>query len=216
MALAIFDLDNTLLAGDSDHAWGEFMAEKGMVDAQYRERNDRFLEEYHQGQLDVRSYLEFSIEPLTRFSPAELARLHDEFMQTKIEPMRLEQTAILLDTHRRRGDRLLVMTSTTRFITEPIVRSLGITDLMATELETANGWYTGHVQGEPCFREGKVNRLRSWLKRHQESLTGSWFYSDSINDLPLLEWVEQPVAVDPDPALQAVAEERNWPVISLR
>ncbi len=216
MGLAIFDLDNTLLAGDSDHAWGEFMAEKGLVDAQYKRQNDRFLEDYSAGRLDVLSYLEFSIEPLSRYAPEELARLHAEFMEMKIKPMFLDRAEALLEAHRRRGDRLLVMTSTNRFITEPIVRSFGIQDLMATELETRNGRFTGRVRGEPCFQDGKVKRLRAWLDRHGETLSKSCFYSDSINDLPLLEWVEHPVAVDPDAALRKIAETRNWPVISLR
>lgn len=216
MALAIFDLDNTLLAGDSDHAWGEFMAEQNLVDAQYQRQNDQFLEDYKAGRLDVLRYLEFSIEPLSRYDPGALARLHAEFMQAKIRPMYLDKAAALLETHRKQGDRLLVMTSTNRFIIEPIVRELGIQEFMATELEMRQGWYTGRILGEPCFQAGKVKRLRMWLDREQESMAGSWFYSDSINDLPLLEWVEHPVAVDPDAGLRRTAENRNWPVISLR
>lgn len=216
MALAIFDLDNTLLAGDSDHAWGEFMVEQDLVDAQYRRQNDQFLEDYRAGHLDVLRYLEFSIEPLSRYDPDALARLHTEFMQAKIRPMYLDKAASLLETHRKQGDRLLVMTSTNRFIIEPIVRELGIQEFMATELEMRQGWYTGRIIGEPCFQVGKVKRLRTWLDRQQETMAGSWFYSDSINDLPLLEWVEHPVAVDPDASLRRTAENRNWPVISLR
>ena len=216
MALAIFDLDNTLLAGDSDHAWGEFMVDKNLVDAQYKRQNDQFLEDYSAGRLDVLSYLEFSIEPLSRYAPEELARLHAEFMEMKIKPMFLDRAEALLEAHRRRGDRLLVMTSTNRFIVEPIVRALGIHEFMATELEMRQGRYTGRIRGEPCFQAGKVKRLRKWLDRQQATMTGSCFYSDSINDLPLLELVEYPVAVDPDADLRETAEIRNWPVISLR
>ncbi|MFW6054474.1 MAG: HAD family hydrolase [Thermodesulfobacteriota bacterium] len=216
MSLAIFDLDNTLLGGDSDHAWGEFMAEKGMVDEEYRLGNDRFLEAYQAGRLDVLAYLEFLARPLGRFSLTELQRLHQEFMQTKIRPMYLPKAQELVDWHRARGDRLLVMTSTIRFITKPICALYGIEELLATELEIQDDHFSGRVLGTPCFGPGKVLRLKQWLQDNEESLLGSRFYSDSHTDLPLLEFVENPVAVDPEPSLRRVAAARGWPLISLR
>ncbi|MCF8038870.1 MAG: HAD-IB family hydrolase [Desulfohalobiaceae bacterium] len=216
MILAIFDLDNTLLGGDSDHAWGEFMAEKGMVDEDYRRGNDRFLEAYQAGRLDVLAYLEFLARPLSRYPLTELQRLHQEFMQTKIRPMYLPRAKELVDEHRARGDRLLVMTSTIRFITEPICALYGIHELLATELEIQDDYFTGRVQGTPCFGPGKVLRLKQWLKDNEATLDGSRFYSDSLTDLPLLEFVDHAVAVDPEPSLRQVAAARDWPLISLR
>lgn len=217
MALAIFDLDNTLIAGDSDHSWGEFLVTQQLVDkAHFQQVNDQFYADYVAGNLDIYAYLEFSLQPLTTMTIAELALLHEQFMQRVIKPMQLPKAQALLQQHRDAGDRLLIITSTNRFVVEPICHSLGITEILASEAEIIHGRYTGKTLGVPTYKEGKVTRLNSWLEEHHESLAGSWFYSDSINDLPLLLKVEHPVAVDPCPALRQVAEQKNWPIISLR
>ena len=217
MALAIFDLDNTLISGDSDHSWGEFLVSEQRVDAQqFKKTNDQFYADYVAGSLDIFAYLEFSLQPLAEMSMAELAELHQRFMQQVIEPMQLTKSQALLQHHRDAGDRLLIITSTNRFIVEPICHSLGVTELLATDAQIVDGRYSGKVEGVPTYKEGKVVRLNVWLKEQSETLEGSWFYSDSINDLPLLLEVDHAVAVDPCPALQEVAEEKHWQIISLR
>lgn len=217
MALAIFDLDNTLIAGDSDHGWGVFLADRGVVDGeQYREMNEKFYQDYQRGELDILEYLAFALQPLARLAREELVQLHREFMIQVIEPMWLPKAVQLVQKHREQGDRLMVITSTNRFIVEPICHKFGIHEVIATELEISEDRYTGRVAGIPAYREGKVTRLSAWLEAHQESLEGSTFYSDSINDQPLLERVDHPVAVDPDPALAELARARGWPEISLR
>lgn len=217
MSLAIFDLDNTLLGDDSDYLWGQFLVEQQLVDREYYEReNRRFYEEYKDGTLDILEFLAFSLEPLTRLDSSRLQALHEQFMQEKINPVILPKAKDLLNTHRSRGDTLLIITATNRFITEPIANTLGIENLIATEPEIIDGKYTGRVSGTPCFREGKVTRLKDWLTENQENLASSWFYSDSHNDLPLLEMVTQPVAVDPDETLSQHAQSKGWPIISLR
>lgn len=217
MALAIFDLDNTLIAGDSDHGWGVFLADRGVVDGeQYREMNEKFYQDYQRGELDILEYLAFALQPLARLAREELVQLHREFMIQVIEPMWLPKAVQLVQKHREQGDQLMVITSTNRFIVEPICHKFGIHEVIATELEISEDRYTGRVAGIPAYREGKVTRLSAWLEAHQESLEGSTFYSDSINDQPLLERVDHPVAVDPDPALAELARARGWPEISLR
>lgn len=217
MRLAIFDLDNTLLAGDSDHAWGQFLVDKGAVDAvQYREANDRFYHLYQGGELDIHAYLAFALEPLTQYELAQLTAWHDEFMRDVIAPMRLAKADALLAEHRERGDYLLIITATNAFVTRPIATALGVDAIIATEPELRGERYTGRIVGTASFREGKVACLHAWLAERDFDLAGSYFYSDSQNDLPLLEMVEHPVAVDPDETLRAVAIERGWPVISLR
>jgi len=217
VSLAIFDLDNTLLDGDSDYLWGRFLVEKNLVDGEFYEReNLRFLHEYEAGTLDILEFLEFSLKPLAEMDPEQLAALHRQFMTEKIQPIILPKARALLDKHRRAGDTLLIVTATNSFVTRPIADALGIEHLIATEPERIDGRYTGRVKGTPSFREGKVTRLEEWLKAHGENLAGSWFYSDSHNDLPLLEMVEHPVAVDPDDTLADHARARGWPIISLR
>lgn len=217
MALAIFDLDNTLLNGDSDYLWGRFLAEQGRVDGEYYEReNRRFYEEYKRGQLDIREFLAFSLQPLSEIPSAELAELHRQFMQQEIRPRITPAARALIDRHRRQDHFLLIITATNRFITAPIAEELGVDDLLATDPEMRDGRYTGQVNGIPCFREGKVERLEQWLKQTGLNLADSWFYSDSHNDLPLLERVSRPVAVDPDETLADHAASRGWPIISLR
>ena len=217
MSLAIFDLDNTLLNGDSDQAWGEFLVDKGIVDESfYRKQNDHFYELYKQSKLDIMEYLAFALEPLTRFSLEELAKLHDQFMAEYVTPMRLQKADDLLAKHRSQGDYLLIITATNGFITRPIAQALGVDDILATDPEIAGNRYTGGIVGTPCYQGGKVTRLNQWLQQTDHNLENSWFYSDSINDLPLLEAVTNPVVVDGDERLCTEAQQRGWPCISLR
>jgi HAD superfamily hydrolase (TIGR01490 family) len=217
VALAIFDLDNTLIAGDSDYSWGVFLVEKQLVDAEtYRIANERFYQDYKNSTLDIHAYLQFSLAPLTRFSLSELRELHAEFMQKHVEPLMLNKAEALLRQHREQGDHLLIITATNGFITRPIAKRLGVDDILATDPEVIDGRHTGNFIGTPCFQAGKITNLQEWLKSNNHSLTGAYFYSDSINDLPLLELVDTPIAVDPDERLAAIAQERNWKIISLR
>lgn len=217
LSLAIFDLDNTLIAGDSDHAWGEFLVEQDIVDGDtYKQANDRFYEDYKRGQLDIHQYLAFALEPLTRFNLQQLTDLHQQFMAEKVAPIMLPKAKALLQKHRDAGDYLLIITATNRFVTGPIAELLGVDDILASEPELVDGCYTGGVSGTPCYQAGKVERLQDWLKATGKDLSGSYFYSDSHNDLPLLKEVQHPVAVDADPELEAYAEKMSWPHISLR
>ncbi len=216
MALALFDLDNTLLRGDSDHAWCEYLIEKGVLEGEaYREANDRFYREYEAGTLDIQEYLAFQLRPLAEYPMEKLHRWREEFVSTLIEPMISGDALALLEKHRSRGDELVLITATNRFVTEPIAELLDVPTLLATGVEEANGRYTGRPSGTPTFREGKVTRLEEWLRETGHSMTDSFFYSDSQNDLPLLERVDHPVAVNPDPTLLAHAEEKSWPIIIL-
>ena len=217
MNLAIFDLDNTLLGGDSDYLWGQFLVEKKLVDPViYEQENQRFYDEYKAGTLDIYEFLEFSLAPLSQHSTAELSELHNEFMQKKIASIWLPKAEKLLARHRLNNDFLLIITATNYFVTAPIAKKLGVDDIIATMPEQKNGAYTGKVAGIPCFQDGKVERLSQWLQEYNYSLDNSHFYSDSVNDLPLLLKVTHPVAVDPDDKLKIHAAEHCWPVISLR
>ncbi|WP_409524595.1 HAD family hydrolase [Nitrincola sp. MINF-07-Sa-05] len=217
MRLAIFDLDNTLLGGDSDHAWGEFLCRIGAVDeAAYQAANDRFYQQYQQGTLDINEFLAFALHPLSQHSMEQLELWHRQFMQECIEPLMLPAAKDLIARHRDQGDLPMIITATNAFVTRPIATRLGIEVLLATEPELHKGQYTGRLQGTPCFQEGKVTRLQQWLQETGHSLTGSYFYSDSRNDLPLLEQVDHPVAVNPDETLASIARERNWPILDLR
>ena len=216
MALVLFDLDNTLLAGDSDYLWGQFLGEKGLVDpAFYSAENERFYQEYKDGELDIFEFLKFSLKPLAEHSMNELQNLHQQFMEEKIHPIVSEDALLLVDKHRKRGDDLAIITATNSFVTAPIARQFGIRNLIATEPEIRNNRYTGRVSDTPCFREGKVKRLNDWLKSRDLNLGDSWFYSDSHNDLALLEQVTHPIPVDPDVTLAAVAREKGWPILYL-
>jgi HAD superfamily hydrolase (TIGR01490 family) len=217
MALALFDLDNTLLDGDSDYLWGCFLVEHGIVDGEtYRSENQRFFAQYLAGSLDIHEFLRFQLHPLATHKRYQLEQWREQFLQQKIDPVLLPKARELLERHRRQGDELLIITATNRFITGPIAERYAVPHLLATEPELYNGEYTGEVSGTPCFQAGKVERLESWLEAQGQNLAGSWFYSDSHNDLPLLERVDHPVAVDPDDRLRALAGERGWPTISLR
>lgn len=216
MALAIFDLDNTLLAGDSDYLWGTFLCDQGIVDRNlYEQENRRFYEEYKEGRLDIMEFLRFSLYPLSQHPLETLQQWHQQFMRRYIDPLITQEAMALVDEHRRKGDLLMIITATNAFVTAPITERFGINHLIATEPEIKEGRYTGEVAGEPSFQQGKVNRLDEWLHQHQQSLEGSWFYSDSHNDLPLLERVEHPVAVNPDERLEECARQQGWPIIRL-
>ncbi len=217
MALALFDLDNTLLGGDSDYLWGCFLVEQGIVERErYESENQRFYEQYLEGSLDINEFLRFQLKPLATHKRAQLERWRDQYLKEKIDPIFLPKGRDLLDQHRRRGDELLIVTATNRFITAPIAWQYGVSHLLATEPEMIDGEYTGNITGTPCFQAGKLEHLIAWLHQNQASLVGSWFYSDSHNDLPLLEQVEHPVAVDPDDRLRSHARQLGWPIISLR
>lgn len=217
MALALFDLDNTLIAGDSDHAWGEFVVAKGLVDGEhFSATNDKFFADYQQGVLDIHAYLSFALEPLAKFSPLQLYDLHKEFMIDKINPIKLLKADQIVEQHRLAGDTVMVITATNSFVTAPIVKSLGIDLLIASEGEIINGRYTGKPSGVPSYKEGKVTRLQQWLDQTGHDLEGSYFYSDSHNDLPLLSIVDNPIAVDPDPTLRQHALDSGWPILSFR
>jgi HAD superfamily hydrolase (TIGR01490 family) len=218
--LALFDLDNTLLAGDSDYEWGQFLIERGVLARdEYEAQNARFFEQYKSGTLDIHEYLGFALRPLAAHTPRELARWHADFMRVRILPMVAPRARDLVARHLGAGDLCAIVTATNSFITAPIARALGVPHLVATEPETEAGRFTGRVAGTPCFREGKIQRVDQWLAglgRRLGEFADSVFYSDSHNDLPLLERVRQPVAVDPDAELAAEAARRGWPVISLR
>jgi DnaA regulatory inactivator Hda len=217
MRLALFDLDNTLLAGDSDYEWAQFLIEEGVLErGLYETRNREFYEQYKAGVLDIRQFLDFQLKPLAQYPRATLDAWHRGFMAKKIVPIISAQARALIARHR--DDLRVIITATNRFVTAPIAAELGIENLVATDPEECDGCFTGGVSGEPCFREGKLVRLESWLAERGLSLDGfseSWFYSDSVNDLPLLERVTHPVAVDPDARLEAHARTRGWPILQL-
>lgn len=217
MTLAIFDLDNTLLAGDSDYLWGQFLVEEGLVDGDaYAEHNARFYREYQQGTLDIEEYLSFALAPLARYPAEDLHRWRERFVEEKIRPIMLDKARQLVADHQSRGHTTLVITATNHFVTSPIVQQFGIPHILATLPEFADGRYTGQWLGTPCFQHGKVICLNQWLAETGHTLEGSWFYSDSHNDIPLLEKVTHPIAVDPDAQLTARAQHEGWPIISLR
>lgn len=217
LALALFDLDNTLIAGDSDYEWGRWLVRNNRVDADYYARtNERFYDDYKQGKLDIQAYLAFALEPLAALEPSELQALHREFMTQVIAALWLPAAEQLLARHRAEGDQLVVISATNRFVVEPICRKLQVEEIIATEPEVRAGRYTGNVAGTPSYGDGKVIRLREWLQGRNQTLAGSYFYSDSHSDLPLLREVTHPVAVDPDSELRREAEQRGWPIISLR
>jgi HAD superfamily hydrolase (TIGR01490 family) len=220
MRLALFDLDNTLLTGDSDYEWGQFLVDRGVLErAAYEAQNRTYYEQYVEGTLDIHEYLGFALRPLAQHSPQELERWHAEFMRDRIAPMITPAARALVRGHAQRGDLCAVVTATNSFVTAPIAREFGVPHLIATEPECHDGRFTGRVAGTPCFREGKVHRLEQWLARLGRRLgdfTDSIFYSDSHNDLPLLDRVTRPIAVDPDEQLAAEAARRGWAVISLR
>ncbi len=219
-AIALFDLDNTLLSGDSDYEWAQFLIERGVLErSEYESRNDHFFRQYKEGRLDIHEFLDFQLAPLAHHPRDELDRWHADFMRDRIRPIVRAKGRDLVRRHVGQGDLCAIVTSTNAFITAPIARELGIDHLLATELEERGGRFTGRPSGTPSFRMGKVTRLAEWLGGRGQTLASfseSWFYSDSHNDLPLLERVTRPVAVDPDDVLRGEALARGWQVISLQ
>jgi HAD superfamily hydrolase (TIGR01490 family) len=220
LQLVLFDLDNTLLAGDSDFEWGRFLINLGVLDEElHLARNAQFYEDYKQGTLDIHAFLEFQLKPLSTHPRAQLDAWHAKFMQQVIRPIITPQSRALVEKHRANGDLMVVITATNSFVTAPIARELGILHLIGTIPEEVNGEFTGRVSGVPSFKEGKVTRLLQWLESRGETLQSfdaTWFYSDSHNDLPLMKLVDHPVAVDADPVLTEYAKANGWPRISLR
>jgi len=222
MDLVLFDLDNTLLSGDSDFEWAQFLIDKGVLDREVQEaKNQEFYEHYQAGTLDIHAFLDFQLMPLSRHRREELDLWHQEFMAARIRPMIGPAALALVARHLGEGALTAIVTATNSFVTGPIAHEFGINQLIATVAaqEAASGRFSGQVCGEPSFREGKVGRVEAWLEAlglWWGSFERSFFYSDSLNDLPLLARVSHPVAVDPDPTLRAHAERHHWPIISLR
>ena len=214
--LAIFDLDNTLIAGDSDCLWGEFLSEHGHVDsAAYRTEHDQYYQDYLDGQLDINAFLRFQLKPLAENDVDKLEQWRKEYLAEKIKPIILPKAIELVEEHRQQGHELLIITATNRFLTEPIAKEFSIDNLIACEPEIINGQYTGRTVGTPSYAHGKVKRFHEWLN-NKKSPDESWFYSDSHNDIPLLREVDHAIAVDPDESLKEEAEKTGWPIISLR
>ncbi len=217
MKLALFDLDNTLIAGDSDCLWGEFLCEHNYVDSQhYKEGHERFYQDYLNGELDIDAFLKFQLSPLTSQATEILMEWRNRYLQEKIKPVLLPAAQSLIEKHRKQNHYLIIITATNRFLTEPIAELLEIEHLIACEPELKDGKYTGHYVGVPSYREGKVKRLKEWINNLDEPLEESWFYSDSHNDIPLLDFVDHAIAVDADKELRKKADEQGWPIISLR
>jgi HAD superfamily hydrolase (TIGR01490 family) len=217
MKLAIFDLDNTLIAGDSDCLWGEFLSEQGYVDSEaYQAGHEKFYQEYVEGTMDIYAFLEFQLKVLADNDRQKLEEWRKNYIEEKINPIMLPKAIELIEDHRQQDHELLIITATNRFITEPIAKEFNIDNLIACEPELVDGQYTGKVAGTPSYAEGKVTRLNEWLKSREQTFEETWFYSDSHNDIPLLKEVNHAIAVDADDTLIAEAEKQNWPVISLR
>ncbi|MGA0610135.1 HAD family hydrolase [Caldimonas sp. KR1-144] len=220
MDLCLFDLDHTLITLDSDHEWGEFMITIGWADAHaHRATNDAFYAQYQAGRLDLDAYIDFATRPWRDRSQAELAQAQARFMREVIEPAIPRAARALVEEHRARGDRVAIVTATNEFVTAPIARAFDVASLIAIELERDGaGRVTGRIRGVPSYREGKVERVREWLAA--DGLSTADFnrisvYSDSPNDLPLLEMATDAVATNPTPALEAVARERGWRLLNL-
>ena len=217
MALILFDLDNTLLADDSDYLWGQYLCDIGVVERdQYEARNQDFYEAYLNGDMDINAFLSFALLPLSQLPLQELLSLRAEFVTTQITNIIAPGAARLIHHHKSQGDTLVVITATNRFITAPIVSYLGIHHLIATEPTFSKTGLDGGYQPPACFQSGKLDRLESWLRTYGLQQQGSFAYSDSHNDLPLLYWADHPHAVDPDDKLREVANQQNWPILSLR
>ena len=219
MKLALFDLDHTLLPIDSDYSWGVYTTDIGWTDNDhFRQRNDEFYAHYQAGTLDIHDYVRFSTQAARLKGAAEAARAHAHFMQTVVLPVIQPQALALIDAHAQAGDQILIVTATNEFVTRPIATALGVNELIAVELaRDASGWITGEIHGTPSFREGKVARVNQWLAERQLTWASveTTFYSDSINDLALLEKATHPVATNPDPRLRALATERGWRILDL-
>lgn len=219
MQLALFDLDNTLISGDSDFEWAQYLISKGVLDPEVHEaKNQYFYEQYKAGTLDIDEFLDFQLQPLARHPRSQLDAWHDEFMDTRIRPLISEQARSLVRSHQENGDLCALVTATNSFITGPICLEFGLSHLIATIPAQENGQFTGKPRGTPSFREGKIVRVEAWLEAMGfwwGNFERSWFYSDSLNDLPLLSRVSDPVAVDPDNTLLNHARTAGWQVLNL-
>jgi len=217
MKLAIFDLDNTLIGGDSDYLWGEFLTEQGYIDSDaYQTGHEKFYQEYVKGTMDIYKFLEFQLKVLADNDRQTLEAWRETYIEEKIKPIMLPKAFELIEDHRQQGHELLIITATNRFITEPIAKEFKIDNLIACEPEMIDSQYTGKVTGTPSYAQGKVTRLNEWLKNYEQPFEETWFYSDSHNDIPLLKEVDHAIAVDADETLITEAKKLNWPVISLR
>ena len=211
MKLALFDLDHTLLNTDSDHSWGEFLVNEGLVDpVHHRQMNDKFYEDYKAGMLDPIAYNEFVFEFLAQHSNQYLTDLHQLFMQKIIRPQMRQKGFHAIQKHKDLGHAIVGITATSDFITAPIFREFGITEIIATNAEVKDGYYTGKVAGTPCYQQGKLVRLEQWLAGRE--VDESWAYSDSINDRFLLEYATHAIAVNPDDRLEQLAKEQGWQI----
>ena len=219
MHLALFDLDNTLLSGDSDYEWTQTLVSKGVLDRDtFEQRNLEFFEQYKAGVLNIYEFLDFQLQSLANNQRADLEVWHAEFMETRIRPMISKKSRDLVKRHQDSGDLCALVTATNSFVTGPICREFGIPHLIATIPAQENGEFTGKPRGLPSFREGKITRVEAWLESmgmYWSCFERSWFYSDSLNDLPLLAQVSDPIAVDPDSTLRAHAEASGWTILSL-
>ena len=217
--LALFDLDNTLLEGDSDHAWGEFLISNSLVEEKaHREKNDHFYDQYKQGALDIHGYVAFTLQPVMQLNRTQRAQLIAKFMEQSVEPIILDKGKELVRTHLDAGDFCIIITATNEFISTPIAKLFNADLIMATQLQISNGMYNGKILGTPCYQDGKVAKLKAWISSEENGvdLAESVFYSDSINDLPLLQQVANPIAVDPDQRLREKAESEGWKILTLR
>jgi HAD superfamily hydrolase (TIGR01490 family) len=217
MGLALFDLDNTLIAGDSDHLWGDFLVSQGRVDAiEHKALNAHFYDQYKNGELNIDEYLTFALGPMAGMTKETLAPLQRQFVRDHIEPILLDAAFALLEQHRALGDTLVIITATNTLVTQPIADRLGVEHLIGCEAEIIEGCYTGKPTGMPSFAQGKVARIQTWCEENKKSMENAVFYSDSHNDLPLLRTVDRAVAVDPDDRLREEAVRKGWDIISLR
>ena len=217
MGLALFDLDNTLIAGDSDHLWGDFLVSQGRVDAiEHKALNAHFYDQYKNGELNIDEYLAFALGPMAGMTKETLAPLQRQFVRDHIEPILLDAAFALLEQHRALGDTLVIITATNTLVTQPIADRLGVEHLIGCEAEIIAGCYTGKPTGMPSFAQGKVARIQTWCEENKKSMENAVFYSDSHNDLPLLRTVDRAVAVDPDDRLREEAVRKGWDIISLR
>lgn len=220
--LVLFDLDNTLLNGDSDHEWGEFLIRKGLVDERkHRMQNDMFYEQYQNSILDINDYVRFTLKPVLSLNHTQLSFMHSEFMSSSIRPLILSQARALVNDHLKANDFCIIITATNEYIAAPIAKEFKVNHFFGTSLEKFSRkkefFYTGEISGTPCYQHGKVEKIKQWLKSRADlTLADSVFYSDSINDMPLLEQVSTPVVIDGDQKLVKIAVERGWEQRSLR
>ena len=214
--LLIFDLDNTLLAGDSDRNWGIFLSEQQIVDSSYLDESERFYNNYYEGSLDIDGFLSFCLKPLIANDMAKLLKLREQFIEEKIRPIVTKTGKELINQAHAEGKKVIIATATNDFVTRPIADIFDVSVLIATEFEIKDDAFTGRVVGAPCFRDGKLNKVTKWINDNNFDLSQASFYSDSFNDLPLLEKVKKPVIVDGDDKLREIGKNKNWECVSFR